>query len=85
MPTRQDLMSLSSITKEKDLFRAKTAHVSQRQRSVSHNLNTNDIQGKLLIHFIFVDFILLFQNKLKNFDFEYFNRCLTKEMGSRNN
>ncbi|CDW75394.1 UNKNOWN [Stylonychia lemnae] len=45
MPNRKDLMSLSSISKDKDLFRAKTAHVSQRQRSVSHNLATNDIQG----------------------------------------
>jgi len=41
-------MSLSSISKEKDLFRAKTAHVSQRQRSVSHNLETNDIHGMIL-------------------------------------
>ena len=42
---REDLMSLNSISKDKDLVRVKTAVVSQRLRSTSMNLETNDIRG----------------------------------------
>ena len=35
MPNREDLMSLDVITKEKDLFRVKTANYQHRDRSTS--------------------------------------------------
>ncbi len=38
MPKREDLMSLSTITKEKDLFRNKTAVGFTRARGTSQNL-----------------------------------------------
>ena len=46
MPKRQDLMSLSTINPDTDLVRAKTAQASQRMRSTSQNLDTEDIRGK---------------------------------------
>lgn len=46
MPTRSDLMSLSSISKDKDLVRVKTAQAAIRMRSTSQNLDTRDINGK---------------------------------------
>ena len=45
MPNRNDLMSLSTISKEKDLFRVKTTASLPRQRTISHNLETKDIAG----------------------------------------
>ena len=47
MPTRADLMSLSTITKEKDLFRNKTAVGFTRARGTSQNMQIDDIEGKL--------------------------------------
>ena len=45
MPQRADLMSLSSIG-FKDSTRVKTAHVMQRVRAESKNLDTRDIHGR---------------------------------------
>lgn len=49
MPSRSDLMSLNTLTKDKDLFRIKTAGASTRIRATSQNLETADILGKLKI------------------------------------
>lgn len=50
---RADLMSLSSINKDKDLMRVKTAQVSMRKRSTSMNLDTMDIEGKKVYKMLF--------------------------------
>ncbi len=46
MPNRNDLMSLNTLTKDKDLVRVKTAGALTKNRSTSQNLETNDIIGK---------------------------------------
>jgi hypothetical protein len=46
MPQRADLMSLSTIN-FKDSTRVKTAHVMQRHRQESKNLDTKDIHGEI--------------------------------------
>lgn len=50
MPSRDDLMSLNTISLEKDLFRVKTAGVTKRTRLFSQNLDTCDIEGNSLIY-----------------------------------
>ena len=47
MPNRADLMSLDTISKDKDLFRVKTAVSLPRNRQVSNNLETRDIAGNI--------------------------------------
>ena len=44
---RNDLMSLSTINKDKDLVRVKTAQATLGMRSTSQNLDTQDIQGNM--------------------------------------
>jgi hypothetical protein len=46
MPNRDDLMSLDTISKEKDLLRVKTAGAQKRNRVYSQNLDVSDINGK---------------------------------------
>ena len=48
-PTRQDLMSLSTLQKNRDLVRVKTAVATSRVRQKSQNLDAHDIDGKLTI------------------------------------
>jgi hypothetical protein len=48
-PKRDDLMSLSSIRREKDLVRVKTSNAITKIRATSMNLTTTDISGKTVI------------------------------------
>ena len=45
-PKRDDLMSLNTISKDKDLCRVKTANYNPRVRSTSQNMQVTDIRGK---------------------------------------
>lgn len=49
MPKKEDLMSLNTISKEKDLFRVKTANALPRNRTISQNLDTRDIAGRFYL------------------------------------
>ena len=68
MPQRADLMSLSSIDKNKDLQQTKIHQYRQRMRSSSYNLDTNDIEGNRCFNFVI-------SNNTLAFCLSVFNSC----------
>ncbi len=48
MPSRGDLMSLSTLNQKRDMTRVKTASAAQRPRNQSLNMHTADIDGRYL-------------------------------------